>query len=314
MNRSSNINRRPLGRTGYSVSPLGFGAAPVGFLKTEQKQIATILNHLLDAGMNLIDTAAAYEGSEEAIGKAVSHRRDDFVLVSKCGQKFAGLPGEAWSAAMISATIDRSLQRLGTDHIDIMLLHSCDLGVLEKGEALGALVQARAAGKIRFAGYSGDNQVVAYAAALPEIAVIETSISLVDQANIEGVLPRARERELGVIAKRPIANGAWRPLEAQHSFYREYAAPYHQRFAEMGLRLEDFAADAVTDWAELALRFTLSIPGVHAAIVGTTRVENALRNVELAAKPPLSHASVQKLRDAFAAAEARTAHEWPGLV
>ena len=68
--------------------------------------------------------------------------------------------------------------------VDVMLLHSCDLATLQKGEALGALVKARDAGKIRFAGYSGDNEAAAWAAAHPDIAVLETSISIADQRNI----------------------------------------------------------------------------------------------------------------------------------
>ena len=73
------------GRTGLSVAPLGFGAAPIGFLKTDQDRVATMLNLMLDAGANLIDTAAMYKGSEELIGQAVGHRRGEYVLVSKCG-------------------------------------------------------------------------------------------------------------------------------------------------------------------------------------------------------------------------------------
>lgn len=130
--------RRPFGRTGLTVFPLGFGAAPIGFLKTEQERIGQLLNALLDAGMNLIDTAATYLGSEEAIGRAVGHRRSDYVLVSKCGHSSEDVPGKSWSASVITATVDRALRRLRTDHLDVMLLHSCDLETLKKGEAIGA--------------------------------------------------------------------------------------------------------------------------------------------------------------------------------
>ncbi len=307
------MQRRPLGRTGFSVSPLGFGAAPIGLLKVDQMRIAQILNQLLDAGMNLIDTAAGYAGSEEAIGLTVGSRRKQYVLVSKCGSSFEDLPGKAWSAQLVWATVDRSLKRLKTDYIDVMLLHSCDIAVLEAGEALGALAKARDAGKIRFAGYSGDNAAVAYATTLADVAVVETSINLVDQVNIDSLLPRARERGIGVIAKRPIANAAWRPIEAQAGFYQDYARPYHQRFAAMGLRLADFVADHIADWTELALRFTLSQPGVSTAIVGTTNPKNAVRNVELATKPPLSEKSIKIIRDAFAQAQKNVGEAWPAL-
>lgn len=209
------MQQRILGRTGLSVSALGFGSAPVGFLLTEQRQVTGVLNRLLDRGVNVIDTAAAYDGSEEAIGKAVSHRRADYVLISKCGQSFAGLPGEAWSAELITATVDRALRRLQTDHIDVMLLHSCGLNVLRNGAALEALVKAREAGKISFAGYSGDNEEAAFAATFPDIAVIEASINVCDQANLASLLPLTQKQNIGIVAKRPIANGAWRLPEQQ---------------------------------------------------------------------------------------------------
>ena len=108
-------DQRTLGSTGLSVSALGFGAAPIGFLAVEQQRSGDVLNLLLDSGVHLIDTAAAYAGSEESIGMAVGHRRDEYVLVSKCGQKLDGLPGEAWSSEVITAPVDRALRRLNPE-------------------------------------------------------------------------------------------------------------------------------------------------------------------------------------------------------
>src|SRR5437870_5129339 len=175
------------GKTGLDVSVLGFGAAPIGYLETERGRVATILNFLLDAGVNLIDTASNYPGAEEAIADTVGRRRGEYVLVSKCGPKLADQDERAWSAELIGKTVDRSLRQLRTDRLDVMLLHSCALKTLQKGEALGALVRAREAGKVRFVGYSGDNEAAAYAAELPEVAVIETSVNIADQLNIDAV-------------------------------------------------------------------------------------------------------------------------------
>lgn len=306
------MQQRILGRTGLSVSALGFGSAPVGFLLTEQRQVTGVLNRLLDRGVNVIDTAAAYDGSEEAIGKAVSHRRADYVLISKCGQSFAGLPGEAWSAELITATVDRALRRLQTDHIDVMLLHSCGLNVLRNGAALEALVKAREAGKISFAGYSGDNEEAAFAATFPDIAVIEASINVCDQANLASLLPLTQKQNIGIVAKRPIANGAWRLPEQQSGLYREYARPYHERFKAMGLRTEDLGVPD-RDWARLALLFTLSQPGVHTAIVGTTSPENALRNVEAVENMAVTADAILTIRGAFQRAEKQSGESWKAL-
>jgi aryl-alcohol dehydrogenase-like predicted oxidoreductase len=306
------MNTNTFGKTQLQVSPLGFGGAPIGYLATDQERTSRLLNLLLDAGVNLIDTAASYEGSEEMISRAIIHRREQFVLVSKCGTQVPGVDGKPWSAALIAQTVERSLQRLKTDALDVMLLHSCDLDTLKTGEAIGALVKARKEGKIRFVGYSGDNEAVAYAAGLPEIAVIETSINLADQANIDGVLPVARQHNVGVLAKRPIANAAWKSAAQQPGMYAGYARTYTERFAKMGLSAADlgFAGDPAKAWPEIALRFTLSQLGVHTAIIGTTSPENATANIAAAAKGPLDEPTIQKIRQAFARAQGN--EKWMG--
>lgn len=303
-----------LGKTGLSVSQLGFGAAPIGMLDIEVQQVGRLLNQLLDRGVNLIDTAACYQGSEDAIGQTVGGRRDDYVLVSKCGHT-SGLDGEDFSPAIIAANIDRSLKRLKTDHLDVCLLHSCGLDVLEKGEALGALVEAREAGKVRFAGYSGDNDAAAYAAALPDVAVIEASINLCDQANLESVLPVCRQNDVGVIAKRPIANAAWKQLDTQPGMYRDYASEYHRRFNLMGVTPTDlgYHGHPEIEWPEIALKFALAHEGVHCAIAGTTSTVNAEHNLEAVNKNPLREEVVERLKAAFAAArEADPGGDWAG--
>ena len=305
------MEKRRLGRTGFEVSALGFGGGPVGFLGTEQDKVTTIVNYLLDNGVNFIDTAAGYPGSEEALGKAVSHRRDEYVLVSKCGQAFDDLEGDAWSAQVIEQTVDRALRRLKTDHLDVMLLHSCEQEVLEKGEAVEALVRARDAGKIRHAGYSGDNDAVLYAAGLDAIDVVETSVNICDQANIDSLLPEAKRCDIGVIVKRPVANAAWLGVGQQPGFYANYTTSYSERFEAMGLDLADLGGDG--DWAEIALRFTLAQDGVTSAIVGTTNPENAKRNIEVAAKGPLPHEVTVAIRSAFARAELTSGEAWLGL-
>lgn len=300
---NTTLPTRSLGKTGLQVTALGFGSAPVGFLGDNKDAEEKLLNDVLDAGVNLIDTAASYSGAEELIGNHIGHRRSEFVLVSKCGQKIPEAAGASpWSREVISATVDRALKRLKTDVLDVMLLHSCDLKTLQKGEAIEELVKARDAGKIKFVGYSGDNEAAAWAAQQPDIAVIETSVNVVDQANIDSVLPYCVTGQVGVLAKRPIANGAWRDVEEQKGFYKNYTRTYYERFAKMGLNLAElgFPPDA---WHEVALRFTLSQPGVTTAIIGTTNSKNLLRNVEAAKKGPLAEEVVGTIRTAFQKAD-----------
>jgi aryl-alcohol dehydrogenase-like predicted oxidoreductase len=305
-----NMENRTFGKTGLPVSVLGFGGAPIGFLETEQNEVAAILNFLLDQGVNLIDTAAMYQGSEEAIGKAISHRRKEYIMVSKCPNSLT----EPWTADAITRSIDRSLQRLNTDHVDIMLLHSCDLLTLKQGEALQALIQARDAGKIRFAAYSGDNEAASHACLMPDIAVIETSVNICDQANIDKVLPAAQKHSVGVIVKRPIANAAWKKLSDQPGMYSGYAKTYTERLAAMNITPADlgFAGDLNQAWPEIAIRFTLSQPGVHTAIIGSTNRQHVQANIDAVARGPLPPDVIDKLRSAFQKAQTAAGTRWTG--
>jgi aryl-alcohol dehydrogenase-like predicted oxidoreductase len=300
--------KRTFGKTNLSVSVLGFGAAPAAFLKEDEKLEASVIELLLANGVNFIDTAAGYPGSEEFLGRNFSKRRNEFVLVSKCGNKIPESNAEAWSAQLIADTVERALRFLKTNHLDVMLLHSCSLDVLKKGEAMSALVKAKQAGKTRFIGYSGDNEAAAYAAGVKEVDVIETSINIADQVNIDKVLPVAKRNNVGVIAKRPVANAAWKDISQQPGMYQSYAKEYTERLRKMKITPADvgFKPTSRTGdeaWAELALRFTLSFPDVHTAIIGTTNPKNAEANIRHANAGALAGEVVQKLRDAFKRAD-----------
>jgi aryl-alcohol dehydrogenase-like predicted oxidoreductase len=305
------MNKVPFGQTGLQVSQLGFGAAPAAYLGVERQRTIQVINKLLDAGTNVLDTAASYPGSEQFIGENFSSRRNDYVLISKCGSKIPESDAPPWSAELITATIDRALQHLQTDHIDVMLLHSCGLETLKKGEAIGALVDARNAGKIRFAGYSGDNAEADFATSIPDVAVIEASINIVDQINLNW-LPKAREKNIGVICKRPIANAAWKEIHQQPGMYQSYAKEYTDRFQVMGLKPSElgYRDDDPSAWPEIALRFTLSQAGVHTAIIGTTNPRNADSNITAANKGPLPPDLTQKIREAFHQADPKG--DWKG--
>lgn len=302
------MEKTTFGKTGLTVSRLGFGGAPIGLLETGRTEVANILNLLLDEGVNLLDTAACYAGSEVAIGEAVGHRRDEYVIVSKCGHKVDGVQAAEWTGAIVTETVERALHRLKTDRIDVMLLHSCTMEVLEQGDVVAALLKARDAGKIRFAGYSGDNEEAAWAIANPELDVVEMSVNLCDQANIAAIPSGDR---VGLIAKRPVANAAWR--DDLPGFYSDYAQPYRDRFSHMKLSPADlgFEGDPADAWPEIALRFAFACTDV--AIAGTTSPRNARANIAAARKGPLSPPAVETIREAFRAGQTAAGELWPGL-
>lgn len=311
---------RPFGTGGPPVGVLGFGSAEIGFLETGQETVDRLIGGLVEAGCNLLDTAAMYRGSEAALGSALAslgrqrgRGREEIVVVSKCGPPPGREGLDPWSAESIRLSIERSLERLGIERLDAILLHSCDLATLEKGEAIGAIVEARDAGLVAKAGYSGDNEAALFAVGHPEIEVLETSLSLADQANLAEVLPAAAARGIAVMVKRPMANAAWRRNEDQEGMYSKYAAPYHERLATMSLDPAAFGIDGPAEiaWPELALRFVLSIPGVTTALVGSSKPARVAANAAIAAKGPLPEETVSAIRDAFD--QARGDESWPGL-
>lgn len=313
---SSTLPTRPFGRGGPLVGVLGFGSAEIGFLETGQETVDALVASLVDRGVNLLDTAAMYRGSEEALGTALRNRsiaRDRVVVVSKCGPPPGREGLDPWCAESIRRSIERSLQRLGIDCLDAILLHSCDLATLERGEAIGAIVEARQAGLVKRAGYSGDNEEALFAAKHPEIEVLETSLSIADMANLEAVLPAAESRGLAVIVKRPVANAAWRRNEDQEGMYSKYAAPYHERLARMNLDPASLGIEGppAQAWPELALRFVLSFPAVTSALVGSSKPHRVAENAAIAAKGPLPAAALESIRAAYA--KARGGEAWPGL-
>ena len=249
-----------------TVSVLGFGGSEIGYQGVSQRSVARLLGGALDAGLNVIDTAECYEDSEVLIGRAVGARRGEFHLFTKCGHA-RGWNRADWRPPALVASIERSLERLATDRLDLIQLHSCSLAALRKGDVIDALERARERGLTRYIGYSGDGEAARFAVECGRFDALQTSVSIADQEAIDLTLPLARARGLGVIAKRPLANAAWR-------YARKPAEPYHQPYWTR-LRALDYGFLRARDGggAATALRFTLSAPGVHTAIVGTTRPE-----------------------------------------
>lgn len=285
------MERRQLGKTDMQVSVLGFGGAEIGFEGATEETVERLLNSALDAGLNVIDTGECYEGSEELIGKTVSDRRTDYYLFTKCGHP-RGIGSEDWSPSSLLESIERSLRRLRTERLDLIQLHSCSETVLRKGDAIAALQTAREKGYARYIGYSGDSVAARYAVECGAFDTLQTSINIADQAVLDLTVPLAREKQMGVIAKRPIANAAWKenhkPIDSYHHPYWDRLNKLHYEFIRH-LPLQESIAHA--------LRFTLSVPGVHTAIVGTSKPERWQQNAKLVEARLLSDAEYRAIRE-----------------
>ena len=220
-------SRRPLGRTGLSVAPIGYGAFKIGRnvgtkypdaydLPTEE-EAARILNEVLDLGVDLVDTAPAYGTSEEIIGRAIGHRRDEFLLATKVGETFTD--GEShydFSAAAVEASLDRSLARLATDRLDLVSVHSDggDLAIIESGETLETLARRRDRGDVRVVCFSGktvDGHLAAIETGLVDCLMVEYHL---EDESQRAVIDHAHERGVGILVKKGLASGRIPPERA----------------------------------------------------------------------------------------------------
>jgi hypothetical protein len=237
----------------------------------------------------VIDTAECYLKSEELIGQAVANRRKDYYLFTKCGHP-ESMANPDWRPESLLQSIERSLRRLRTDRLDLIQLHSCSLEELRKGDVLDALRQARARGYSRYIGYSGDGEAARYAVECGQFDSLQTSISIADQEALDVTLPLARQRQIGVIAKRPVANAVWRNAQKP-------ANSYHHAYWERLQQLDyDFLHGDPKEAISIALRFTLSVPGVHTAIVGTTKPGRWRENAQMVAIRPLPPQEFERIR------------------
>ncbi len=209
---------RQLGGTGLSVSPIGLGTVkfgrnqgvkyPRGFALPTDIEIISLLDLALELGINLLDTAPAYGTSEERLGQLLGSRRQEFLLATKVGEEF--LDGKStfdFSAGYVLRSVERSLQRLKTDYLDALLIHSDgnDLQILEQTDAPAALLGLKQKGLVRAVGMS-TKTVEGGLAALEQLDLAMVTYNL--QATEEkAVIDAAQQNQKGILVKKAFASG-----------------------------------------------------------------------------------------------------------
>lgn len=219
------MEHRALGRRGPDVSVLGFGAFKIGravgakyprpYDVPDEAAAARVLEGVLELGITLIDTAPAYGMSEERIGRHLAHRRHEFVLCTKVGERFEdGTSSHDFSPGAIRASIEGSLRRLRTEAVDVLLVHSDgrDEVALAGERVPETMLALRDAGLTRLVGFSGKT-VAGAEAALPWADVLMVTYHARDTGH-DAVMRRAADAGLGVLVKKALASGHHPPAEA----------------------------------------------------------------------------------------------------
>ena len=278
--------RKILGRTGLEVSQLGYGSMGIRGPKTWGVRVVSeeladeFLNSVLDAGINFIDTAPDYGISEQRIGRYISSRRSEFYLATKCGCVYTQHEDHleidhVWKKEVLERNIHTSLERLQTDHVDVLQFHGGDSETLQREGLIDMLIDFRAQGMIKFIGASS---------ALPNLpALIDLGVFDTFQIPYSCLAPqhhdlitRAAEAGAGVIVRGGIAQGGpdaeiQRP--ALNSIWTQ-------------AKIEEILPDGMKR-AELILRYTLGHPHCATTIVGTCNPAHLAENLDAVAKGPL---------------------------
>lgn len=277
-----------LGRTGLTVTRLGYGAMEVrgpriwGGRPVTEDQAKTILNAVLDAGINFIDTANDYGRSEEFIGKYIAHRRGEYILATKCGcnvvrrDELTDDTPHIWTRENLFRGLHESLERMKTDVIDLMQLHNPPVEEVQKGNLVQVLQDMRDQGKIRF---------VSISTTLPHLPVyldwgvfdtFQIPYSALERDH-ENWITKSDQAGLGTIIRGGVARGEpGAGLGNQDRW---------EKFEQAGL---DDLVDPGESRSAFMLRFTLTHPSIDTIIAGTLKPEHLRENVDAVLRGPLT--------------------------
>lgn len=308
------MHYRRLGRTDLQVSEIGFGAWAIGGNKhghsygaTDNAESLRAMARAFDLGCTFFDTADLYGHglSEKLLGQALQSHRHQCVLATKVGGDFYHGPfRKNFDAEYIRFAVDKSLERLRTDYIDLYQLHNPPLMMLERGEHYAVLESLKQSGKIRHYGVSVHDAyegTMAIYTGKPD--TIQVEYNLLRQEPREELFAVAQEHDTGLIIRSPLASGmlsgkytataTFDASDTRASWPAEYLAWQVQMIDKLR-----FLATAERTLAQAALRFILDAPEMHVVIPGIKTVAQAEENFAASTLPSLSgaeHTTLQEL-------------------
>jgi len=323
---------RELGRTGWKVSEISFGAWAIGSAwgKVDDKESLAALHRALDGGVNFFDTADVYgDGhSERLLARLRKERKDKFYIATKAGRRLDPHTAEGYNRANLTAFIERSLKNLETDTIDLLQLHCPPIAVLYMPEVFGVLDDLVKAGKLRHYGVSVEKVEEALKAIeFPGVQTIQIIFNIFRQRPAELLFPEAQRRRVGILARVPLASGM---LSGKITRESKFAKDDHRNFNrhgeafdrgetfsgvdfETGLRAVEQLRPLVPKGAtpaQLALRWILEFPAVTCAIPGAKRPAQVAENIAASDLPSLSADAMKKIRAIYDAQIRPLVHQY----
>jgi aryl-alcohol dehydrogenase-like predicted oxidoreductase len=315
------MNYRELGRTGWKVSEISFGAWAIGgsWGQVQDDDSFAALNRALDMGVNFFDTADVYgDGrSERLFARLRRERKESFHIATKAGRRLDPHVASGYNRQNLTAFVERSLKNLEVETLDLLQLHCPPTEVYYTPEVFGVLDDLVKAGKLRYYGVSVEKVEEALKAIeYPNVQSVQIIFNLFRQRPAELFFGEAQRRKVGILARVPLASGM---LTGKFTANSKFESDDHRAFNRHGEsfdRGETFAGvdyetglkaveemrpflPAGATMAELALRWILMFPAVTCAIPGAKKASQVEENLKADQLPPLDEATLRSLRTIY---------------
>jgi aryl-alcohol dehydrogenase-like predicted oxidoreductase len=312
---------RELGRTGWKLSTISFGAWAIGgtWGNVKDEESLAALHRALDLGVNFFDTADVYgDGhSEQLLAKLRKERSEPFYVATKVGRRSDPHVARSYTKENLTMYVERSLQNLGLEALDLLQLHSPPTDVYYMPEVFSALDDLVQAGKVRYYGVSVEKVEEALKAMdYPNVQSVQIIFNMFRQRPLDLFFGEAQRRKIGVLARVPLSSGM---LTGKMSRESVFEPDDHRQFNrqgagfdrgetfsgldyEIGLQaVEELRALVPTgmSMSQMALRWILMSPVVTCAIPGAKRPSQVEENVSAADLPPLSDQTMDKVRELY---------------
>jgi aryl-alcohol dehydrogenase-like predicted oxidoreductase len=314
---------RTLGRTGWNVSTISFGAWAIGgtWGPVEDKESLAALHRAVDLGVNFFDTADVYgDGrSEKLLARLKKERKEPLIIATKAGRRLDPHIANGYNRKNLTAFIERSLVNLETDALDLVQLHCPPTEVFYMPEVFGVLDGLVEAGKIRFYGVSVEKVEEALKAIeYPGVQSVQIIFNMFRQRPADLFFTEAKRRQVGILARLPLSSGM---LTGKMSRQTTFTAEDHRSFNRQGEAFDrgetfsgvnyDAGLSAVDDlrplvpagmsMAQMAMRWILMFDAVTCAIPGAKRPDQAEENIKTSDLPPLDEQTMAKIEKIYSA-------------